>query len=172
MNETLLTAARFKVERREYNVPGHGPVRRELVVHPGAVLILPLLPPTSVVMIRNYRFAVGAELLELPAGTLEPPEPPADCAARELEEETGYRARRLERLCEFYTSPGFTDERMHAFVATNLTRTAQQLDATEQIRVVTMPFDDALDACADGRIVDGKTIAALQVYRYRKARGT
>jgi ADP-ribose pyrophosphatase len=170
MTETLLTATKFSVERREYDVPGRGRARREIVVHPGAVVIIPLLSPTSVVMIRNYRFAVAAELLELPAGTLEPPEPPRDCAARELEEETGYRAGRVEPLAEFYTSPGFTNERMHVFVATDLSAAAQQLDATEQIRVVTMPLSDALDACVDGRIVDGKTIAALQIYHYRHAR--
>jgi len=171
MRETLLTATKFNVERREYNVPGQAPVRRELVVHPGAVLIIPLLSPTSIVMIRNHRFTVGQELLELPAGTLEPPEPPVQCAARELEEETGYVAGQLEPLCEFYTSPGFTNERMYAFVATRLTATAQRLETTERIRVEPMALADALAATADGRIVDGKTIAALHVYHYCRSRG-
>ena len=170
MTETLLTATKFSVERRLYDVAGMGQVRREVVVHPGAVLIVPLLSPTELVMIRNYRFCVGEELLELPAGTLEPGEPPIGCAARELEEETGYRAARIEPLCEFYTSPGFTDERMYVFVATDLTATRQQLDPTEQIRVETMPLEDALTATTDGRIVDGKTIAALHVHHHRKAR--
>jgi ADP-ribose pyrophosphatase len=167
MNETLLTATKFNVERREYEIPGHGRVHRELVVHPGAVLILPLLTPTDVVMIRNYRFSVRAELLELPAGTLEAHEPPLACAARELEEETGYVAGRIEPICQFYTSPGFTDELMYVFTATDLTATAQRLEATEQVRVETMALADALAATADGRIVDGKTIAALLLYHYR-----
>jgi len=170
MNETLLKATKFTVERRDFDHPKAGRVRRELVVHPGAVLILPLLSPEKVILIHNYRFAVGAELLELPAGTLEAGERPIDCAARELEEETGYMARRIEPLCEFYTSPGFTDERMFVFLATDLTATAQKLDPTEQIRVESMVLADALDATADGRIVDGKTIAALQVYHYRQSR--
>jgi ADP-ribose pyrophosphatase len=170
MNDILLTTARFTVQRCQYNVPGHGQVHRELVVHPGAVVVLPLLLPTDVVMIHNYRFAVDAELLELPAGTLEPPEPPLDCAARELEEETGYRAGRLEPLAQFYTSPGFTDEHMYVFLATELVLTQSRPDATEQIRVELMPLADALDATADGRIVDGKTIAALQLYHYRATR--
>jgi ADP-ribose pyrophosphatase len=170
MPEVLLKAAKFEVERREYNVPGRGMVRRELVVHPGAVTIVPLLDPTTIVMIRNYRFSVGRELLELPAGTLEPPEPPAACAARELEEETGYRAARLEPLCEFYTSPGFTNEHMHVFVATGLSKTIQQLEDNEQIRPEIMPLADPLAATADGRIVDAKTIAALHVYHYRHGR--
>lgn len=170
MPEILLKATVFDVERREYSVPGKGPVRRELVVHPGAVTIVPLLDAATVVMIRNYRFSVGRELLELPAGTLEPPEPPLECAGRELEEETGYRAARLQPLCEFYTSPGFTNEHMYVFVATGLTRTSQRLQESEQIRVQTMPLADALAATADGRIVDGKTIAALHVYHHRYGR--
>jgi len=170
MDEVLLETRRFTVRRLEYNVPGQGLVRRELVAHPGAVTILPLLHPQTVIMIRNYRFAVGAELLELPAGTLEPPEPPAECAARELEEETGYRAAHFERLCEFYTTPGFTNERMHVFVATGLTPTKQRLEATEQIRVEIVPLRDALEATTDGRIVDAKTIASLQIYHYRFGR--
>ena len=114
---------------------------------------------------------LGRELLELPAGTLGPPEPPIQCAARELEEETGYVAGHLEPLCEFYTSPGFTNERMSVFVATDLRATAQRLEPTEQIRVEIMSLEDALAATTDGRIIDGKTIAALHVYHYRRARG-
>lgn len=162
-----MRTAKFTVERREYEIPERGLVQRELVVHPGAVVIVPLLSGDTVVMIRNYRFAVDAELLELPAGTLEPGEGPLACAAREVEEETGYRAGRIEPLCEFYTSPGFIDERMHAFVASELIPVGQKLDETEQIRVQPMPLADALAACTDGRIVDGKTIAALLVYDRR-----
>lgn len=168
MSETLLEAVKFRVERRHYDVPGRGPVRREVVVHPGAVLVLPLLSATEIVMIRNHRFSVDAELLELPAGTLEPPEPPAVCAARELEEETGYVAAQIEPLCEFFTSPGFTDEKMHVFVARGLTKTRQRLEATEQIRVERMRMDEAVAAATDGRIVDAKTIAALLVYHCRR----
>ncbi len=170
MPDVLLTTCKFRVERRQYQIPGRGQVSKELVVHPGAVLILPLMGDAEVVLIRNYRYAVEEELLELPAGTLEPGEAPADCAARELMEETGYRAGRLEALCEFYTTPGFTNERMHAFVATRLEQAAQKLDDTEQIRVEIMRLADALDACVDDRIRDAKTIAALQVYHYRVKR--
>ncbi len=168
MNEILLHARRFHVERREVDVPGRGIVSRELVVHPGAVCIIPLLDAQTVVMIRNYRFSVDSELLELPAGTLEPREPPETCAARELEEETGYRAGRLEYLGRFYTSPGFTNELMHFYVAGNLTVGPQRLDATEQIRVQPMAVADALAACHDGRIIDGKTIAALLLWHDRQ----
>ncbi len=170
MSQTLLTAKKFTVERREYVIPGVGVVHRELVVHPGAVLILPLLTPDKVVMIHNYRFSVGSELLELPAGTLEPPEDPLDCARRELEEETGYVGGRIEPLGRFYTSPGLTNELMYAFLASELKATAPRPEATEQIRVTTLPLADALAATSDGRIVDGKTIAALHLYHYRRSR--
>lgn len=168
MSETLFTGARFRVDACEYEIPGKGLVRRELVVHPGAVAIVPILVGDRVVMIRNYRFAADAELLELPAGTLEPEEDPDVCAARELEEETGYAAGTIEPLGRFFTSPGFTNELMYVYVATDLTRTQQNLDDTEQIRVEIMALDDALAACLDGRIVDGKTIAALLAYDRRR----
>jgi ADP-ribose pyrophosphatase len=170
MGDVLLTTRKFRVERREFSVPGQGVVHRELVVHPGAVLVLPLLGDGNVVLIRNHRYSVGAELLELPAGTLDPGESPETCAARELEEETGYKPGRLEPLCAFYTTPGFTNEFMHAFVATELEQATQRLDDIEQIRVEVMRLADALDATVDGRIVDAKTIAALQVYYYRVTR--
>jgi ADP-ribose pyrophosphatase len=168
MSELLLQATKFKVVRRVFDIPGHGQADREIVVHPGAVVILPLLVDDRVVMIRNQRFAVGQELLELPAGTYEPGESNEDCARRELEEETGYRAGRVEQLCQFYSSPGFTDELLVVFVATDLTLTAQNLDATEQISVELMSYEDALDACLDGQIIDGKTIATLLLYDRRR----
>ncbi|NLX14255.1 MAG: NUDIX hydrolase [Phycisphaerales bacterium] len=167
MSEILLQARKFRVERREEHVPGRGTVRRELVVHPGAVCIVPLLDPQNVLLIRNYRFSVDSELLELPAGTLEPSESPEACAARELEEETGYHAGHLEPVGRFYTSPGFTTELMYIFVADDLTAGPQRLEATERIRVEPMAVADALAACHDGRIIDGKTIAALSLWSNR-----
>lgn len=173
MDQILLKTRKFDVTRREYDIPRTGTVQRDMVDHPGATLILPVLSETEIVVIRNYRFAVGQELIELPAGTLEDGEPPIECAARELEEETGYVAGDLEPLCEFYTSPGFTNERMYVFVARNLTKKEQKLEATEQIRVETMTLDEALAATTTGRILDGKTIAALHVYHHaRRAEGT
>jgi len=177
MDETLLKTKKFDVKRREYDIPGTGTVQRDMVARPGAALILPVLSETEsetqIVVIRNYRYTVGRELIELPAGTLEPPEPPIECAARELEEETGYAAREIEPLAEYYTSPGFTDERMYLFVARNLTRKEQKLEATEQIRVETVTLDEALAATTTGRIIDAKTIAALHIYHHaRKAKGS
>src|SRR6188768_3455391 len=112
--------------------------------HPGASVILPLLDEDKIVMIRNYRVAIDKELWELPAGTLEPGEPPLETAYRELEEETGYRAAEMEPLPTFYTSPGINNELMYPFIARKLTPTEQKLDAGEQISVEVLPLEKVL----------------------------
>ena len=157
----------FSVERRRYERGGQT-VTRDVVVHPGAVTNLPVTDDGRVVLIRNYRFATDGELLELPAGTLEPGEPPERCALRELEEETGYRAGRLEPLCEFYTTPGICTERMWVFVATDLTKTRQNLQGHEEIRVDVIDGDEVRRMLCDGEIEDGKTVAALGMYFLRQ----
>jgi ADP-ribose pyrophosphatase len=139
-------------------------VQREVVRHPGAVVILPLLDADRIVMIRNYRIAIGDRLWELPAGTREPNESPSDTAVRELEEETGYRPRAVRKLGSFYTTPGFCDELIHLFVASELVQVGQQLDAGEDIETIVLQRDDVLAMVADGRIRDGKTIAALLMW--------
>ncbi len=144
-------------------------VQREVVRHPGAALVVPLLDHDRLVLVRNFRVAVGAPLWELPAGTLEAGEPPAAAAARELEEETGYRARRLEPLGEFYTSPGFCDELMRVFVAADLEPVAQRLEAGEEIEVGRVAVREALAMVDDGRIRDAKSIAGLLLWARRDA---
>lgn len=137
---------------------------RELVVHPGAVVILPLVDPQTVILIRNRRFAVEKTLWELPAGTLEKDEPPLVCAKRELEEETGYMAESWRSLPPFYTSPGFCNEILHPYIASDLTAGTQQLDAQEEIEVERVPFEKALEMCRSGDICDAKTLALLLHY--------
>lgn len=168
--ETLLQTRRFTIQRWTFQRDAGARIEREVVVHPGAVVVLPLLSDTEIVMIHNLRHVAGGELMELPAGTLEHGESPAACAGRELEEETGYRARRIESLGEFYTSPGICTELMHAFLARDLTRTEQALDAGEHIRVEIVGLDCALQMVAAGRIRDGKTIAALATYRLQQGK--
>lgn len=168
--ETLFEGVKFDVERRRVPTREGGTAVREVVVHPGAVVVLPLLDDGRIVMIRNYRFAVGETLWELCAGTLEPGEDPARTAARELIEETGYEADRIAPLTTFYTSPGICDERMYAFVARGLSEVGQQLEATEQIDVEVLTHDEVLRLVQAGEVRDGKTLATLLYYEaFRRA---
>ncbi|MFA7236414.1 MAG: NUDIX hydrolase [Phycisphaeraceae bacterium] len=165
--ERIYTGVKFAVDRVPIRTHGGGTTQREMIVHGGAVLVLPILddaPGGRVVMIRNQRFAVGKELWELCAGTLEKDEDPAECAARELIEETGYEAKTIEKLCEFYTSPGMTNELMRVFTARDLTHVGQRLEATEQIQVELRRWPDVLEMVRTGEIVDGKTIAGILFY--------
>ncbi len=120
MAQCLLSSAKFSVERRVYAQPQGKTHHYDVVVHPGAVVILPVLADGRIVLIRNHRYTVEEELWELPAGTMEPDESPVETAKRELEEEAGYSAGRLTLLAEYYTSPGFTTELMRAYLATEL----------------------------------------------------
>jgi ADP-ribose pyrophosphatase len=157
---TVFLGRKFRVERRTVAQGGAAHVY-EVVVHPGAAVILPVLEDGRVLLIHNQRVAVGQELLELPAGTLDDGEEPAVCAARELAEETGYRAGRLRLLTSFFTSPGILTERIHAFLATELTPGPTAHEAGEQIRPAPMTLAEALQAIRDGRICDAKTILTL-----------
>ena len=159
-SEVLLVASRFKIVR-EYQETREGRRPREIVRHPGAVVVLPLLDDGRVCLIRNYRLSVKQTLIELPAGTLEPGEEPIVNAERELIEETGYRAVKLEQLHAFYLSPGILDERMHLFLATGLTAGATALEAGEEIENLIVPWEEALEMAVDGRIQDAKSIVGL-----------
>ena len=139
-------------------------VQRDFFHYPGAAVILPVLDDGSIVLIRNYRFAVDEFLYELPAGMLEKDESPEQCAARELIEETGYRAGKIKKLGTFYTGPGCTDEIMHAFLAEDLADGAQNLEIYEEITVDICSEQKVREMIADGTIHDGKTIATLGLY--------
>ena len=144
---------------------------REVVVHPGAVVILGFLDDGQILLIRNRRYAVGEILWELPAGTLEKKEEPINCAGRELLEETGYLARRLKPIGRFYTSPGILSEKMYAYAAYDLQKQKAALEEGEEIEVQPTPFDEALQMIADSRIMDAKTIATLLMYdRFQKSK--
>jgi ADP-ribose pyrophosphatase len=147
-------------------LPSGHETTREVVRHKGAAVMLPLLPSGEVAFVRQYRYPMGELLLELPAGKLDPGESAETCARRELEEETGWRAGTMTSLGWFYTTPGFSDEILHAFFAGDLVAVEDAVqDPDEVIEIVTMPVDEALAACADGRIRDGKTIATLHLAR-------
>lgn len=170
--ETLLETRRFRVVRVVEDC-GDGTRRdREVVLHPGSVVVLPFVTPDSICLVEVVRTAVGGTLLELPAGTLDRVESLATAAARELAEETGYRAGRLDAAGGFWVSPGILRERMHLFVARDLTPGPQALEPGERIRTRVVSFDDAVAMCLDGRIEDAKTIAGILQFAARHGRPT
>lgn len=135
--------------------------RRGVVVHGGSVVLVPITSDGQIVLIRNHRWQVGCTVLELAAGTLEPHETPAECAARELAEETGYTAGHLIPLTPIFALPGLTTEIMYPFIAQALTPVGQSLELDEDITVVTYPPDAVRKMLADGEIRDAKTMAIL-----------
>jgi ADP-ribose pyrophosphatase len=137
--------------------------RRELVVHPGAVVILPFLAD-KVLLIRNHRYAAQATLIELPAGTLEKGEDPMNCAGRELLEETGYLAGRLKPLASFFSSPGILTEKLYAFAAYDLEKKVAALEDDEEIEIMPASFDEAIEMIRTAEIIDAKTIATLLLF--------
>ena len=138
----------------------------ELIRHPGAAAIVPCAsdPPgadPTILLIRQYRYATGGQLWEIPAGTLDPGEEPEACARRELLEETGVTAARLERLTSIWTTPGFTTEVIHLYLATGLTAGEPSRERDEFIEVVPQPLSRVLELIRDGVIVDAKTVVAI-----------
>lgn len=133
----------------------------EMVRHPGAAAIVPLKDDGTVVLIRQFRHAAGGFIYEVPAGKLHPGEDPMACAARELEEEIGCRAGTLELLSSIFTAPGFTDEVIHIYKATDMTTGQQQLDRDEVLEVIEMPLQEAIDKIRTGMIRDAKTMVGL-----------
>lgn len=164
-SELIHAGVRVNLRQAELPRRSGGVHRREIAEVADSVVILPLLAPDTVVLIRNERFSVKQTLLELPAGTLEPDEAPADCAYREVMEETGYRADAVDRLTAFYPTPGFCTELMHAYLATGLTHVGQDLDETERIIPEPTPLADAYEMICDGAIQDAKSIAILLFHR-------
>lgn len=164
-SKQLLTTDRFcvdEVTRELADGTRHG---RQIVRHPGAVTILPMVDDEHVCLIRNYRVSVDDTLIELPAGTREPHEPPEQTAHRELIEETGYEAARLEPLHEFYLSPGILDERMHLFLATGLREVGANREVGEEIENLVVPWSEALEMVRQGMIQDAKTIVGILSYQ-------
>ena len=163
--EVVLTARRFRLVRiAEAGAAG----TREVVEHPGSVVVVPMVAADRVCLVEVVRVAVGATLLELPAGTLDREETLAAAAARELAEETGYRAGTITAIGGFWMSPGILRERMHLFLAEGLEPGPQALEPGEQIRTRVVTWTEALEMCRDGRIEDAKTVAGLLLVAARR----
>ena len=135
--------------------------KREIVVHKGSTVIVPVFDDKTVALVRQYRHAAGKYLLEIPAGSLDGDESPETGAVRELEEEIGVTAAKLEKIAEFYVSPGFLTEKMFVFLATELTETAQNLETDELIEIERLTFPIAFDLIRTGGIEDAKTMVGL-----------
>src|SRR4029077_10925697 len=167
MTKNIYTGRVITVNVDTVTLPNGLTVDLEVVRHPGAAAVVPLKDDGTVILIRQFRHAAGGFIYEIPVGKLHPGEDPTGCAARELEEEIGYRAGRLELLSSIFTAPGFTDEVIHIYKATGLTKGRQQLDRDEVLDVIEKPLSDAMDKIEDGTIRDAKTIVGLQAVYLR-----
>jgi ADP-ribose diphosphatase len=171
MVKTIFKGKVVTLNLETVTLPNGATVELEVVRHPGAAAIVPMRDERTVILIRQFRLAAGGFIYEIPAGKLFLGEDPRLCAERELEEEIGYRAGKIERLETFFTAPGFTDEVMHLFLATGLTKTKQNLDHDEVLEVIEMQLEEAIARVRDGTIRDAKTIVGLQsVYLRQRLR--
>jgi ADP-ribose pyrophosphatase len=144
---------------------------REIVEHAHAVTIVPVTADGRILGVRQYRLPAGRVLFELPAGSLDPGEDPREAAQRELQEETGFRADRLEELCAFWVAPGYCTEYMHVFLAEGLHESPRPADEDEHIEVEAIALDDALARIDSGEVQDAKSICGLLQYARRQAQG-
>jgi ADP-ribose pyrophosphatase len=151
----------FDVLVEKVTLPNGAIKKREVVRHPGAAAMVPLLDDGNVILVKQYRHAVGGYIWEIPAGTLEPDEDAMTCAQRELIEEIGYEAGQLEKITEILPAPGYTDERIQIFLATGLSSAQQRLEDDEVLDVESVPLENAVEMIRSGGIQDAKSIVGL-----------
>ena len=149
--------------------PGHT-FTREIVEHPGAVVMIPITADGRIILVKQWRRSASKVLIELPAGTVEKGEPPAETAARELQEEIGYRAGRLTEMGGFFSAPGVLTEYLHLYLAEDLQESHLDPDDNEKIEVLTVTITDAIQMIEEGVIEDAKSIAGISRYYIRQAR--
>ncbi|MDE3017479.1 MAG: NUDIX hydrolase [Nitrospirota bacterium] len=171
MTKNIYTGRVVTLNLDTVTLPNGATIELEIIRHPGAAAVVPMKDDGTVVLIRQFRHAAGGFIYEIPAGKLGPGENPLLCAAREMEEEIGYRAGSLDLLASIFTAPGFADEVIHIYLGTDLSPSKQQLEHDEVLEIVEMPLERALGLIQDGTIRDGKTIVGLQsVYLRQQAR--
>jgi ADP-ribose pyrophosphatase len=151
----------LRVVSEDVLLPNGNRVQLDLVLHPGAAAVVPFASEREILLLRQYRYAAGGDLWEVPAGKLDAGEEPEACAGRELEEEAGVRAGRIEQLGALWPSPGFTDERIHLFAAFDLEPVERRPEDDEVIEVVPMPLGRALEMVWSGELSDAKSALAL-----------
>ncbi len=156
----------FELVTENITLPNGVQIDLDLLHHPGASAIVPMPNKNTVILIKQYRHAVGGFIWEIPAGTLDPEEAPETCANRELVEEIGYSAGALKKLGEIIPVPGYSSERIHLFLATDLTPAKQQLEQDEVLNVHAMPFEKAVSMIFSGEIQDSKTINGLLMAKH------
>ena len=159
--ETVYEGTFLTLNRDKVLLPNGNASLREWVKHPGAVCCIPILPDGKIALIKQYRYAIKEEMIEIPAGKLDQNEIPERCALRELEEEIGYKANKLTFLANIYPAVGFTNEKMWLYLAENLVKTEQSLDIDEFLELVPTKLDDAVKMVWSGRIKDVKTIIGI-----------
>ena len=160
-SQKIFTGVVFDVDRDRLLEENGMEIVREVVRHPGGAGALPLFDDGRVALVSQYRHPARRELLEIPAGKIERGETPETCAAREVEQEIGFRAGRIEKLAEFYSTPGFCEEKLYVYLAVDLTPCSQNLDHDELIEIVYLPLAEAVKMAERGEIEDSKTIIAL-----------
>ena len=163
---TLHRGKNFSFKSDQVRLPSGKVVTRDIVDHPGAVAVV-AVNESEIVLVRQYRYAAGRELLEVPAGTLEQGEDPDACAVRELREETGYAARTWRKLLSCYMAPGYSSEVIHFYVAEGLEQVGSIPEEDESINVERVSFDDALKMIEGNTIMDSKTITGVLAYLTR-----
>mgnify|MGYP003461728349 CR=1 FL=1 len=160
-SEILLQGRAFKIRRDYLKTPDGRETTLEIVDHGGSVVILPIDENNNLLFVRQYRHAAGGDLLELPAGTRDEEEPFEECAAREVREETGMEAEKLQKVGEFYLAPGYSTEFMVVFLATGLKDNPLQADEDEFLQVERIPLKKAFEMAEHGEVPDAKSLAAL-----------
>ena len=160
-SEVVFQGRFLDVRRDVVELPNGKTTTREWINHPGAVVILPILPDSLIGLIRQYRYAAQGEFIELPAGKLDFGEEPMACAARELKEEIGYKSGKITFLTQIHPAIGFANEVMSVYLAENLEKTDSNLDADEFLELLPTPLEDAVNMVWNGKITDVKTIIGV-----------